>query len=556
MIRLIWKHWSISDLQKELEKVDKKLLEDLEIVIPKIVGNRYDPTILYSKKNLVKILLAFSSANYFQNKRNMKKCLNRLPNKELKKLIEDLNLKPNNSFEGNVKKILSYNWEDLDFSKKFLIHFSLPMHFLPPEPWNPPSCIKFTPPSSDNPIEITNVYLPLLDFQFEVYLEAMKQMEIPRSRFFIQMPTGSGKTRTAMQIITKYINEKTDNGIVIWLAHSEELCEQSFECFDEVWNHIGRKELRAFRFWGKHEFPTPFATPIFLVAGFQKLYSMIKKDEKVFNSIKSRIELIVVDEAHKVVAPTYKKVIKKLTGSKTKIFGLSATPGRSNLDEITELTNVFFNKKIDIPTKNNISVVKKLRNERIMSKIKREPLITRLTFTLSKKEIKRVEQFFDYPEGFLKRVGSNNLRNIEIVKRILSECENGKKILFFSCNVKHSKFITALLIYFGIDSAHIDGSTNKNLRRNYIEKFKKGKIQVLSNFGVLSTGFDAPNTDVVFISRPTASVVLYSQMIGRGLRGPKIGGTKECKIVDVIDNIEGFGGQDRVYSYFEDYWNN
>ena len=67
--------------------------------------------------------------------------------------------------------------------------------------------------------------------------------------------------------------------------------------------------------------------------------------------------------------------------------------------------------------------------------------------------------------------------------------------------------------------------------------------------------FDYPNTDVVFISRPTKSVVLYSQMIGRGLRGPKIGGTEKCKIIDVKDHIEGFGDHEKVYNYFEEYWN-
>lgn len=60
--------------------------------------------------------------------------------------------------------------------------------------------------------------------------------------------------------------------------------------------------------------------------------------------------------------------------------------------------------------------------------------------------------------------------------------------------------------------------------------------------------------DVVFISRPTASLALYSQMIGRGLRGPAIGGTTSCKIIDVKDNIDGYPEQNIIYDYFEDYW--
>jgi superfamily II DNA or RNA helicase len=88
-----------------------------------------------------------------------------------------------------------------------------------------------------------------------------------------------------------------------------------------------------------------------------------------------------------------------------------------------------------------------------------------------------------------------------------------------------------------------------------IDDFKTGTVDVLTNYGVLSTGFDVPKVDVIFIVRPTASIVLYSQMIGRGLRGPAIGGTPYCRIVDVKDNIEGYEDADAVYEYFEEYWN-
>jgi superfamily II DNA or RNA helicase len=64
-------------------------------------------------------------------------------------------------------------------------------------------------------------------------------------------------------------------------------------------------------------------------------------------------------------------------------------------------------------------------------------------------------------------------------------------------------------------------------------------------------------TDVVFIARPTKSIVLYSQMIGRGLRGPSVGGTAVCRVVDVIDNIVDYSSDlDDVYDYFQEYWAN
>jgi superfamily II DNA or RNA helicase len=195
-----------------------------------------------------------------------------------------------------------------------------------------------------------------------------------------------------------------------------------------------------------------------------------------------------------------------------------------------------------------------LRRQKVLAKIDYDPILTGLTYELTPQERSYLEARFDFPPGFLKRVASDDIRNIEIMKRLILECGQDRRVLFFGCSVQHSRFVTAMLIYFGVKAAHVDGSTDRSLRRDVIQGFKDGRIQVLCNYGVLSTGFDAPNTDVVFISRPTGSVVLYSQMIGRGLRGPAIGGTERCKVIDVRDNIVGFGDQDSIYTYFDDYW--
>lgn len=111
-----------------------------------------------------------------------------------------------------------------------------------------------------------------------------------------------------------------------------------------------------------------------------------------------------------------------------------------------------------------------------------------------------------------------------------------------------------MLTYLGYKASHVDGSTDKQTRERILKKFKRNEIQVICNFGVLSTGFDAPNTDVVCIARPTTSIVLYSQMIGRGLRGPAIGGTPSCKLINVRDNIENLPDYELIFDYFDEYW--
>ncbi|MDE2824463.1 MAG: helicase-related protein, partial [Chloroflexota bacterium] len=78
---------------------------------------------------------------------------------------------------------------------------------------------------------------------------------------------------------------------------------------------------------------------------------------------------------------------------------------------------------------------------------------------------------------------------------------------------------------------------------------------VLVNFGVLTTGFDAPRASAVVIARPTQSLVLYSQMVGRAIRGPRAGGTDTCEVVTVVDpNLPGFGDVAAAFSNWEDVW--
>ena len=166
-----------------------------------------------------------------------------------------------------------------------------------------------------------------------------------------------------------------------------------------------------------------------------------------------------------------------------------------------------------------------------------------------------MDTWFDFPSGLLERISLDDVRNLEIIKKLKTECESNKNVIFFGGSIDQSKFICAIINFMGFRAEHIDSNTGRDRRRNIIQEFKDGKLNVICNFGVLTTGFDAPKTDVIFIARPTMSVVLYSQMVGRGLRGPTIGGTEYCKLIDVIDNLDAYKSPDNVYDYFEEYWN-
>ena len=93
----------------------------------------------------------------------------------------------------------------------------------------------------------------------------------------------------------------------------------------------------------------------------------------------------------------------------------------------------------------------------------------------------------------------------------------------------------------------------KNTRGKIIEEFKEGDLNIILNFGVLTTGFDAPMINTVIIARLTLSIVLYSQMVGRALRGPKNGGNIKNRLITLRDNLS-HGNVDELFEKFESVW--
>jgi superfamily II DNA or RNA helicase len=103
--------------------------------------------------------------------------------------------------------------------------------------------------------------------------------------------------------------------------------------------------------------------------------------------------------------------------------------------------------------------------------------------------------------------------------------------------------MAARLCVSGIPAAAVSGDTPRAARRWFLDRFQSGALRVLCNYSVLTTGFDAPKTDMVLIARQVKSPVRYMQMVGRGLRGPANGGTERCRIVTVLDNLGRLGNR-------------
>ena len=186
----------------------------------------------------------------------------------------------------------------------------------------------------------------LKEYQSTVSFKAIDELQNTASRFVIQMPTGSGKTRVAMEVISEFINSSNKNVKILWLAHQKELCGQAFQCFIEVWSHLRSKKLDLYRLWNDGDttsLPDELDNNSFIVGNFQKLHSEIFNKPLNYGCIKNNLDLIIIDEAHKAIAPTYKNVINTLSSITTKVIGLTATPGRLlTMKKVIEVYRIFF----------------------------------------------------------------------------------------------------------------------------------------------------------------------------------------------------------------------
>jgi DNA repair protein RadD len=540
----IWSNLGKSQLQ---DLIGVELLGRLERLLPALDATTV-PDNIHTSQGLSAVFDSFSGASRLELPEFRALLFDALPPELMARLLDAVGQPAEGLGWPQKVDALVGAWKDHAAAEVMVGILGISRDFLPQQASLPPDTLLLAPAG--------NPYKPLKNFQVPVCSASMLKLAAPLSRFVIQMPTGSGKTRTAIEVITQVLNEQPDGTVVVWLAHSEELCEQAYDCFAEVWSHVARRPLRLIRSWGQGaSLPFDFSESGFMVGGFAKLFRRLQKSKGSFSALAPRVYLLVVDEAHKILAPTYMQVTKALMGEQTRVMGLTATPGRSvDSGGGNEALAEFFFKELVGLDGGKDGVLEMLRKNRVLAETEYIRLETSPTFQLSAKEKEHLAKFFDLPPAVLARLAGDDIRNIEIVRRLQAECRRGGQILFFGCSVEHSKFICALLNFLKIKAVHLDGATNRARRQALVEDFRTQKVQVLCNYALLSTGFDAPKTDVVFIARPTGSIVLYSQMIGRGLRGPAIGGTEKCRIVDVVDNIQGFSDEDRVYNYFEGYF--
>ena len=458
--------FSISELA---ELIGKDLVDTLENIDSKYVSAGYLRKIFNQENNQLDVLKKTDLRNKF---------IVKLDEEEVKNLIEILDYKdtPNSNYYSFIES------KDIQRSKdKFnrLLDFFNVMR-------------EDDSQEEKSTLEAVQTIIPQLklrDYQVDIYNRTKKYLNSHKNRVVMHMPTGSGKTVTAMNLVAESLRNDDGDSIIIWLAHNRELCDQAASTFEYTWSTIGNKELSLQKHYGETKDYKIINNGLFITSLSQLHNDLIrsKDKDKFVIELARKTKFIIFDEGHKAIAETYKYLVEVITGiNNCGFLGLTATPGRSylNVGEDIELAEFYHHQKVNIKVEKKFdNPIEFLQEEGFLSKVVIEPLNyesndTRIQFNAN-------ETNLDLPNDFMNYISSDKNRNSIIIKKTISEFHDGGKILLFASSVPNAKLLNSLLNIQGLPSDIVTGQTPINKRTEVIEKFSdhnyKGILKTITN---------------------------------------------------------------------------
>ncbi|WP_394155814.1 DEAD/DEAH box helicase [Vibrio campbellii] len=331
----------------------------------------------------------------------------------------------------------------------------------------------------------------------------------------IVLPTGAGKSLVIAELA------RLAKGRVLVLAHVKELVEQNHAKYEgyglkgSIFSAgLGRKETDQ-----------------------QVVFASVQSVVRNLDSFKNQFSLLVIDECHRVPdekTSSYQKVITHLRelNPGIKVLGLTATPYRLGMGWIyqyhtrgqvrTEESRFFRDCIFELP-------IHYLLDENFLTPARMMDAPV-LSYDFSQLKPANTGR---YKEAEMDMVIDKAKRATpQIVEQIIQYAKERKGVMVFAATVRHAQEIHGLLPEG--ETAIVIGDTPTPERDAIIQSFKNREIKYLVNVSVLTTGFDAPHVDLIAILRPTESVSLYQQIVGRGLRLSE--GKSECLVLDYAGN--------------------
>jgi ATP-dependent helicase IRC3 len=366
------------------------------------------------------------------------------------------------------------------------------------------------------------------------------------------LPTGGGKTFTALRFTARA--PLSDGYKVLWLAHTHHLLDQAFHGLERHVSHIAEpKESLAVRIVsgapGHFRVADIKPSDDVVIGTVQSIGSADQEGhpqwKRFLDSCAGKL-FVVFDEAHHVPAPSYRRLLVSLREEcgEARLLGLTATPYYADENKAGWLRELFPQGILY-----QVTPAKLIASNVLSRPIMEEPH-TKVAPDFDEREYEKwVGTNRDLPESLISNLAKNRTRNEFIAHTYVANREKyGKTIIFadrwFQCDYLREALckrgVRADVVYSHVDSApetvEERNRRDKDENGRVLEAFRKGGLDVLVNVKMLTEGTDIPDAQSVFITRQTTSKILMTQMVGRALRGPEFGGTKDAYIVCFTDD--------------------
>jgi superfamily II DNA or RNA helicase len=332
----------------------------------------------------------------------------------------------------------------------------------------------------------------LRDYQLDNKLK-IYNLWVDNQSVMLQMPTGTGKTRLFASIVKDIHNLGVKNKKVykvLILAHRQELIKQISENIGYKYGIAHGKIMSKNR--EEDFYPTQVAS----------VQTLTRRLDKWGNK---KFDFIIIDEAHHALAPTYVKICKEFPDAK--ILGVTATPYRMSRASFRSMFD-------ELIISDSISefIKKGFLSEYEYYSIKPNSKIQKL--------IDNIDEFDfdgDYAEKALSKMFDKDKIRANLLKTYFKYAD-GKKGIIYTINKIHNEHVCKIFVDAGINAKAIDSETKSEDRIKIVNDFKNGKIQILCNVNIFSEGFDCPDVEFIQLARPTKSLAMNLQQVGRGFR--------------------------------------
>lgn len=333
----------------------------------------------------------------------------------------------------------------------------------------------------------------------------------------IVMPTGSGKSL----VIAGVARDIPGNALV--LQPNKEILEQNYAKLYE----FGERQLSIYSasVGIKRKAKITFAT----IGSIINRLDMFKD-----------VEVVIVDECHLVNSKEgqYKQLIETIGKP---VVGLTATPYRMSASYGGAVVEAKFLHRTRPRIFDHVKYI--VQN----ADLHEQGYLSAIEYHVNKDydpyKVKLNSTGLNYDDEALKAYNKANHLCQKAADTVINNYSKVNHSLIFVASIGESLEIENLLKHSGIPVAHVDGETSKHERERILYGFKSGQIKVVTNVGVLTTGFDFPALDGIVLARPMMSLPLYYQMVGRGVRRHD---TKErCQVFDLCGNVDRFGHPDK-----------